>query len=187
MPHNEGSDLIRFDNACQPVCVRLGNRYPRCDEQQLYEQSHAIELCSRFFRADGFHHVSLDQAAAELINFVRIPPNTTQQLIIDDLLDAFNHDSWMPELVIKAFGDLDKIYFNGIMKRKVQIEWCCNPVEEAASPLFPYAYAMTFQQDHTVIPTAKIVLNAEVLFKLAYFESRRRKVWGTVIHEMVHG
>lgn len=188
MPHNEPPDTVRFNNAGRPVRVNSGQQYPGCNAQQLNEQSRAVELSGQVFGHQTFHAISLDKAAADLIAFLKVPSNTRQQLIIDDLLDAFGCTNWQPDIVIKAFGDLDKIYFNGALRRRVQIEWCCDPSRFVSrSSLFPYAYGMTFLEEYTVVPTARIVLNARVLFKAPFYESRRRKVWGTVLHEMIHG
>ena len=187
MPHNEPPDIVRFNNAGRAVRVDSGQQYPRCSAQQLNGQSRAVELSGQVFGNHAFLAISLDQAAADLIAFLEVPPNTRQQLIIDDLLDAFGYTHWQPDIVIKAFGDLDEIYFNGALRRRVQIEWCCDPSRFVSrSSHFPYAYGMTFLE-HTVVPTATIVLNAQVLFKESFYESRRRRVWGTMLHEMIHG
>ena len=92
---------------------------------------------------------------------------------------------WAPDIIIKAFNDLDRAFFNRRLKRNVGLRWMTAWELLARDPQYgriqdlPYASTKVGRKG-----VADITMNADLIFK-TMDKSPWKKMWGTLLHEMI--
>ena len=105
-------------------------------------------------------------------------PSAAESEAISRLIAGFNIASqgyWGPDLIIKAFCDLDKVLFCGRLRGHVCVNFTINrSVKEAC-----FATSLYLGQGKSVIQ-----LNAISIFSSLYKDSGFHQMWATMLHEM---
>ena len=161
----------------------LASRNVRCDRGTYYDCSqHTIDRATHFHAHHSGNYVSSRGAVDEIVrhNDLRRMPGPSESEAIHRLRYAKNRcerHPWGPDLVIKAFLDLDKIFFCSRLRDIVKVVWkrnlrepgmagCCH--KDSANPNSG---------------RREIWLNADEIFRIR--EQRPfSEMFCTVLHEM---
>ncbi|MCJ1462285.1 hypothetical protein MMC07_000885 [Pseudocyphellaria aurata] len=176
--------------------------YPLYRRKALYESCRQLPLASRG-TPYPCHQDDLDSCASlpyksphpkrspeaaslELEYFLH--PNAwislTVQAAIDRLLAGLQIDNWKPDIVIKAFRDLDIVFFNGKVHGLTTIRWQ-SPTWWERPRQTPDGHLMhQGLTEYLGRGTAAIHLNAWTI--LMDTPDPKLAMWSVVLHEMVH-
>lgn len=183
-----------FNEAFQPFRKDKGTSYP----------SHQSEI--------NFHKISsftsrnkgpfMNEAdATEFMmnhNSLTKRARTSEQAAIDRLATAvrdFHRDGykWGPDLAIKAFSDLDLVFFGGHLSHNVSVIWSSNETDSRlGKPTCDHSQQAVVlgatERRHGVGERGqcRIVLNAEAIFSRNSRKDPFTRMMGTLLHEMVH-
>lgn len=98
-----------------------------------------------------------------------------------------------PDLPIKAFADLDEIFFGGYLGRNVCLSWSSNETDKRLAVRTCHAKPGAMMLGITErrgncgeIGQCRIILNAEAIFNRGSSKDPFEQMMGTVLHEMVH-
>ena len=146
------------------------------------------------------HGADLVQA---LLDFLATPapyaPATKQAGDRLKELATYESSRWTPDIVFKAFDDLDETFFGGALLGHVHLEWCSKEQlgPNLTATTTPFAIPIREASGEITCKHAfKIQMNASQIF-LAPLEagwirdvhrplSRWENMWRTLVHEMVH-
>lgn len=95
--------------------------------------------------------------------------------------DLFNgRVRWAPDLIIKAFCDLDRVFFLGLLRGHVHVKW-----KTAASFDPPTRNRVIYgRTDYLGGGKARIYLNADAIFGPIQRLNPFKETWRTMLHEM---
>lgn len=107
----------------------------------------------------------------------RAPSNAECRALsrLDAALDDAHGNHWGPDLIIKAFCDLDTVFFNGRLRGHVCIAW------RAASEMGSTLYGGT---NYLSQGKCQIGLNAEGIILDLSSSKAFKQMWSTMLHEM---
>ena len=107
----------------------------------------------------------------------RAPSNAERRALsrLDAALDNAHGDHWGPDLIIKAFCDLDTVFFNGRLRGHVSIAW--RPASEMVQTLYGGTNYLSQGKCH-------IGLNAEGIILEQSSSKAFKQMWSTMLHEM---
>ena len=107
----------------------------------------------------------------------RAPSNAERRALIrlDAALDDAHGDHWGPDLIIKAFCDLDTVFFNGRLRGHVSVAW------KAASEMSSTLYGGT---NFLSQGKCQIGLNTEGIILDLSSSKAFKQMWSTMLHEM---
>ena len=107
----------------------------------------------------------------------RAPSNAERRALsrLDAALDNAHGEHWGPDLIIKAFCDLDTVFFSGLLRGHVSIAW--RPASEMVQSL----YGATIYLSHG---KCQIGLNAEGIILNQSSSTAFKQMWSTMLHEM---
>lgn len=164
------------DVAFRPVRRNRGTDYP-CTENELRDT-----VNSRPRRNSSF--VSAHRASHEIWAHNDLGKNLTgaeydairrlEGVILDVMQGRMN---WGPDIVIKAFCDLDLVFFKGYLRGRVWVEWKSASSFPAPNAGGAYYGRCTPMGDGK----ARIRLNADAVFGNP---TPWKHLWNTILHEM---
>ncbi|KAL8841446.1 MAG: hypothetical protein Q9170_000909 [Blastenia crenularia] len=126
--------------------------------------------------------LSNEVATSKLVNFLNqdIVRGSPEHAAIHRLANGMQLEQWGPDLILKAFDDLDIVFFRGVMSTRTQIvyltqqeiaqEWGRN------SKIFGFCESLGYGR-------CRIVLNATSIF--LHSPNPFAEMWLTMLHEMV--
>lgn len=145
-----------------------GTEYP-CTKGQLRE-----------LRSIGPVHyaerISPRKACSELLRFHERPASRRENAALSRIGTALRLRDWGPDLIIKAFHDLDTAFFGGNLAGYTMVRWDSDSKFRQVG--VGSSYGVTFTSFDGPDPQ-KIFLNAELIFKdgsVGHF----KQMWGTV-------
>lgn len=157
--------------AFEPIRPDTGTYYP-CSQRDIEDTIH-------FTRDHNGHYVSTRRAVHEIVsqNDLTRRPSDLEYAAIRRLRNAidwcFRHRTWGPDLVIKAFKDLDTIFFCGRLAGIVKVKWVRHHPD----------FTGLCRRESSRSTRCKISLSAD-----AILGSRERtpfnEMWATILHEM---
>ena len=114
-------------------------------------------------------------------------------------LSTYESTHWTPDIIFKAFDDLDETFFGGALLGNVHIEWCrkeqLDPGVTATTTPF-YIPVREASGEITCKHAFKIQMNATQIFmeplETGWIHGRHARLtrwenmWRTLVHEMVH-
>ncbi|MCJ1226298.1 hypothetical protein MMC12_002948 [Toensbergia leucococca] len=119
-------------------------------------------------------------AATDLVDFLH-PRNRLGSFGLDRLNANIRTPGWGPDIVVKAFHDLDKVFFQGRLEGRVTIKW-----KKAKFFKYDSSKGKTYGSTWSKAPRgAQIFLNADAIF-LDQTSDPFKDMWGTLLHEMIH-
>lgn len=163
--------------------VDYGSVYP-CNQGQL-----DFHHQGRFWRKNRGPFVSLSMATEEVMvhNDEKRRPSMAEIDAISKLGNAVRDRTYRchPDLVIKAFNDLDTVFFGGRLRSNVLVSWAnsmeCAELEREAG----HFYGCTLSRTHEENGQACIFLNARRMFlENVDDESPLRAMFCTLLHEV---
>ena len=168
--------------------IHTGYKYPGCTQAELRELDHAHENANRF--RGVFRPMSKAQAVARLKAWLKQPPSPDLQSAIDRLREAWNNKNWTPDVAMKCFCDLDRVYFKTSLAGKCRCRWV-GSIDTLWKKLGSTDdFGVTVRETGVPVPMARILLNARWMFLAPIDElqcSRKQETFGTLVHEMIHG
>ena len=173
-----------------PPSIHEGTPYPGCTQEELRSLDHAHEPRWHKVWEKKFRYMDIRQAVADFVARLSEPPSESQLVAIKKLRSEWNKETWTPDLAIKSFADLDRVYFFGQLHRRVRLRWKGSTREliRTLGHRYNTTLGVTSPEPRTIVPCARIILNAELIFLGPIVEhSRKRETFATLLHEMVHG
>ena len=131
-------------------------------------------------------------------NDERRPTTPDEEAALDRLWTVFqsveDELSIAPDLVIKAFSDLDLVFFGGRLRGKVAVQWVEDEFFcDRDKPLTVRGHCSVYHNDGSRISgdgRCHIRLNATMMFRLAWRRPGDPEPWqqmiGSLLHEMCH-
>ena len=186
-PTREGPEYYRA-TGFKPSMKR-GTPYPGCTQEDIDELLYATDCSIERFRNVEWKSVSLDYATESLEQRLSSQPGPRMQAARDRLRVALNDPAWGVDLLYKAFYDLDKAFFGGIMRGKVKLRWKGTNefLLRYMGPEHMNVLGNTLLKIDQPTPVVDICMNAKKIFLTPTPLPKREQVWGTLMHEMVHG
>lgn len=125
--------------------------------------------------------ISNESATRKLVKFLNEPivEGSKEREALYRLAEGMQLEEWGPDLIFKAFDDLDLVFFKGVLAKRTQISWLTQGEIRGKHgirhPILGFCQTLGFGRTH-------IVLNASLTFK-----SRNpfAQMWNTMLHEMV--
>lgn len=172
--------LRLYQAAHKPVREDKGTPYP-CKQQDL-------DGCLKH-RHDNSkaRYITPDKACDELCRWLNYwkDPDKSSSAALQRLKDGLKLDPWGPDLVIKAFKDLDLAFFKGTLLGNVRVKWICRTEwQEICSgkrESSKHAVAYTEMDGHA---QCYIALNASAHLLDPTTPKPYREMWRTMLHEM---
>ena len=170
-----------YEAARKPVRKNEGTPYP-CEQRDLdgYLKHERDNSKARYITAI--------QATNELCDWLDHykEPDASSLAALERLRDGIRLDPWGPDLVIKAFKDLDLAFFKGTLLGNVRVKWMCRTEwlktidPRCDSPMEVVGY--TQPGPHA---QCAIALNAHHhLLNAHRTPNPFREMWRTLLHEM---
>lgn len=105
---------------------------------------------------------------------------SAEHAAMHNLANGMQLEEWGPDLIVKAFDDLDIIFFRGVLATRTQLDWAspANLRQIGADPegIFGLTRPLGYGRCH-------ISLNAICIFLLS--RHSYTQMWATMLHEMV--
>ena len=178
MPTKSPKELYR--EALLDVSIDRGTVYDITQQE--------LDALSAFITKNSGPFISQSQATQEVVDHNRLSrePSSAELAAIQRLREALEVEDhlWSPDIVIKAFHDLDIIFFNGRLRNNVQFQW---KTPEAFIPhVQPDDFALGATNRTGRVGQMSIILNAHNLLFRNVIQKPRMQVWSTALHEMCH-
>ncbi|KAL9585772.1 MAG: hypothetical protein Q9212_001322 [Teloschistes hypoglaucus] len=107
---------------------------------------------------------------------------SVEHAAMHNLANGMQLEEWGPDLIIKAFDDLDVLFFRGVLATRTQLEWA-SPAQLREMGEDPERiYGVTTNLGYG---RCQISLNAISVFLLS--RDPYTQMWATMLHEMVVG
>lgn len=131
-------------------------------------------------------------------NDERRPTTPDEEAALDRLWSVFqsveDELTIAPDLVIKAFSDLDLVFFGGRLRGKVAVQWVEDEFFcDREKPLTVRGHCSVYHNDGSRISLdgrCHIRLNATIIFRLGWKKPGDPEPWqqmiGSLLHEMCH-
>lgn len=168
--------------------INIGYNYPGCTYEELRMLDHAHEVAHPVQAL--WQVISPDQAAVELEDLLALAPNAKGRAALQRLKDAWATPDWTPDIAIKSFNDLDRLYFGRFLKDRCRLRWKGSTRELWKDMGYNHeeTLGVTIRDKSRLVPVERIVLNASsILLKSRPGVSVRKQAFEVLIHEMVHG
>ena len=170
-----------YESALQPFREKEGSPYP-CKQSEIDFHQNGV-----FAKPNNGPFVSAMQATEEIMRWndeKRAPPRDELAIIRDLTIavhDAEKNLHFGPDLVIKTFADLDRIFFGGRLRGHVAVSWVDNLSHGTRG-----AYGVT---EFHKPGSCHIKLSAEAILLQKWTKVGKNPVatsFGTTLHEMCH-
>ncbi|KAI4257344.1 MAG: hypothetical protein L6R42_005742 [Xanthoria sp. 1 TBL-2021] len=170
-----GDRNLLFQLSRFKVRTDWGSQYP-CSEEKLWSYQRLPKQNKRI-------PLSEEMATGNLVGFLNQPilPGSKEDAAIHRLANGMRLWEWGPDIVIKAFDDLDIVFFRGVLDTRIQIEWRSDE-EIIGKRTGDRVLGLCIRLGHG---RSRIVLNATRI--LLHAADPSSTMWATALHEMVHG
>ena len=115
-----------------------------------------------------------------------IPPLETAAInrLIDAILDVEEY-GYSPDLIVKAFADLDLVFFNGKLRGNVCVQWASDEYfQRWKVPAGTWGFTVRPQPGE--VGQCRIKLNARTILVDPSTDTPFKTMFGTMLHEMCH-
>ncbi len=182
----KGHELAQhmFKKAFQPFHVDSGTRYP-CSQREI-----DFHLHGRFLRPNKGPFVSAMQATSDIVwhnkETREIPPFESAAIdrLIDAILDA-EECGYGPDVMVKAFADLDVVFFDGRLRGNVSVQWASDEYFHKWQ-VPPGAWGFTVKPEPGEMGQCRIKLNTKTILLDLSTDTPFKTMFGTMLHEMCH-
>ncbi|KAK6395349.1 hypothetical protein LTR65_000819 [Meristemomyces frigidus] len=119
--------------------------------------------------------VSSNEAYQSLRDFLSNSATDSEDRAHDRLENAWNMNHATPDLFIKIFNDLNELLFDNQLYNRVFLTW-----EDLPDELLGRTGS---RSDCTCCPADRIQIQLD---RAMFYEESKSKIWGTLVHEMLH-
>ena len=173
-----------YQEAFEPFQTNKGTQY-HCSQSQLDFHHHG-----KFAHPNKGPFVSAIDATSEIVwqnkETRNIPPVETAAIerLIDSILDAEEY-GYSPDLIVKAFTDLDLVFFNGKLRGNVCVQWASDEYfQRWKVPAGTWGFTVRPQPGG--VGQCQIKLNAKTILVDPSTDTPFKTMFGTMLHEMCH-
>lgn len=173
-----------YQSSSDKFYPEYGSCYP-CSQSEL-----DFHRRGRFSRKNSGPFVSILEATEEVMvqNDERRRPSFAEDDAISNLANVVHDRTYRyhPDIVIKAFDDLDTVFFGGRLRGNVLVSWAnsaeCAEIEREIGEFFFGCTQCSYPEEKG---QARILLNARAMF-LENFEDENplRAMFCTLLHEV---
>ena len=116
----------------------------------------------------------------------KVPPLELAAIdrLIDAILDAEEY-GYGPDIIVKAFADLDLVFFNGRLRGNVCAEWASDEYFQRWR-VPSGAWGFTVKPHHGESGQCRVKLNAKTILLDPSTDLAFKTMFGTMLHEMCH-
>ena len=184
-----------FQEAFEPISLDTGTPYP-CSQADIEFHQRGV------FKKDpdAYAFVENRMATKEVLwqNDERRPTTPAEEAALDRLCGVFqsveDELTIAPDLVIKAFSDLDLVFFSGRLRGNVAVQWVEDEFFcDREKPLTVRGHCSKYHNDGLRISVegrCHIRLNATIIFRRGWKNPGDPEPWqqmiGSLLHEMCH-
>ena len=230
IPEDVFPDLPRYEAAFQTRNPDIGTPYPvlapvlaKALSQPFTDQDIAMillrEASEEAVRLIATHltpfvrspteGLDVEQATSRLERWLSLKiTQTTSDLFgaskrLRGLATLRTHNDWGPDVVFKAFEDINIVFFGGMLRHRIRLLWCSKDDMIANDPAHPDEMRLVGglssgrikhlahkdSEDLMVVGHAKfsiISLNAALILLGPYKSNKWDMMWGILLHEMIH-
>ncbi|KAI4133339.1 MAG: hypothetical protein LQ338_000239 [Usnochroma carphineum] len=120
-------------------------------------------------------------ATSKLVKFLNEPivEGSKERAALYRLASGMQLQEWGPDLIIKAFDDIDLVFFRGVLATRTQISYWTEQqirAEGELSPVLGFCNNLGYGRSHIVLNSSRIFLQCRDPFA---------QMWTTMLHEMV--
>ena len=177
-----GQDV--YQEAFKPFHTHKGTQY-HCSQSQL-----DFHHRGKFPHPNKGPFVSAIDATSEIVwhnKETRNIPNFEKAAIgrlIDAILDAEEY-GYSPDIIVKAFADLDLVFFNGKLRGNVCVQWASDEYFQSWKvPIGTWGFTVRPQPGE--VGQCRIKLNAKTILLDPSTDTPFKTMFGTMLHEMCH-
>ena len=184
-----------FQEAFEPISLDTGTPYPCSPADIEFHQRGVFKK-----DPDPYAFVDCRMSTKEVLwqNDERRPTTPDEEAALDRLWSVFqsvqDELTIAPDLVIKAFSDLDLVFFAGRLRGKVAVQWVEDEFFcDREKPLTVRGHCSVYHNDGSRISgdgRCHIRLNATIIFRLGWKNPGDPEPWqqmiGSLLHEMCH-
>lgn len=187
--HNKAENAQRisqemYKQAFKPVCADGGTRY-LCSQSEI-----DFHHRGRFLHRNKGPLVSAIEATSEIVSHNKetrkVPPPETAAInrLIDAILDAEEY-GYGPDIIVKAFADLDLVFFDRKLRGSVCVQWASDEYFQKWQ-VPPGAWGFTVRPLPGESGQCRIKLNAKTILLDPSTDTPFKTMFGTMLHEMCH-
>lgn len=125
-----------FKLAKYPVRPDWGTAYP-CSRRNLASYRRRPSRTQK-------KPLSMKLATSKVVNFLNesIVPGSKEEAALHRIAEGMQLKDWGPDLAIKAFDDLDILFFRGVLATKTMLNYATEEVRSALSDFLPKWYEL---------------------------------------------
>ena len=173
-----------YKQAFEPVDADSGTQY-LCSQSELN-----FHHRGRFPHPNKGPFVSAIEATSEIVRHnkeTRKIPHLESAAIdrlIDAILDA-EDKGYDPDIIIKAFADVDLVFFNGRLRGNVCVQWASDEYFQKWQ-VPPGTWGFTVVPQRGEMGQCRMYLNAKTILLDPSTDTSFKTMFGTLLHEMCH-
>lgn len=173
-----------YKQAFEPVNAKSGTHY-LCSQSDI-----TFHHCEKFPHPNKGPFVSAIEATSEIVRHNKetrkVPPLELAAIdrLIDAILDA-EDNGYGPDIIIKAFVDLDLVFFDGRLRGNVCVQWASDEYFQKWQ-VAPGAWGFTVRPQRGEMGQCRVYLNAKTILLDPSTDSPFKTMFGTLLHEMCH-
>lgn len=171
-----------YESALLPFSENRGSQY-KCKQSEIDFHRRGV-----FERPNNGPFVTRMQATEEVMRWndeKRAPPREELEIIRQlavTVHDAEKNTLFHPDIVVKAFADLDRVFLGGRLRGNVTVQWVKDIRDEGSGSI--YGETSSFRNGQ-----CRIILNATKILQQRWRKVGNNSVasmFGTLLHEMCH-
>ena len=173
-----------YRQAFEPFSADGGTVYP-CSQSEI-----DFHHRGKFLHRNEGSYVSAIEATSEIVRHNKetrnVPPLESAAIdrLIDAILDAEEY-GYCPDMIVKAFADLDLVFFNGRLRGNVCVQWASDEYfQQWHVP--PGAWGFTVRPQPGELGQCRVKLNAKTILLDPSTDTSFKTMVGTMLHEMCH-
>ena len=182
----EGQNVSQhmYRQAFEPVDADSGTQY-LCSQSEIN-----FHRRGRLPHSNTGPFVSAIEATSEIVRHNKetrkIPPLELAAIdrLIDAILDA-EDKGYGPDITIKAFADLDLVFFNGRLRGNVCVQWASDEYFQKWQ-VPPGTWGLTVRPQRGEMGQCRLYLNAKTILLDPSTDVPFKTMFGTLLHEMCH-
>ena len=173
-----------YKQAFEPFDAGSGTRYS-CSQSDIN-----FHHRGRFPHPNKGPFVSAIEATSEIVRHNKetrkLPPHELAAIdrLIDAILDA-EDQGYGPDIIIKAFADLDLVFFNGRLRGNVCVQWASDEFFQKWQ-VPPGTWGFTVRPKRDEMRQCRLYLNAKTILLDPSTDTSFKTMFGTLLHEMCH-
>ena len=177
-------DQQRYREAFEPFHADGGTPYP-CSQGEIN-----FHRRGKFLHPNKGPFVGAIEATFEIVwhnkETRKVPPRESAAIdrLIEAILDA-EENGYGPDIIVKAFADLDLVFFDGRLRGNVCVQWASDEYfQKWHVPAGAWGFTVRPQPGES--GQCRMKLNAKTILLDPSTDTPFKTMFGTMLHEMCH-